>query len=259
MLDRLLAHPLTKGLDLDSPETTTLRREIILSKPFLRSVYLDWYRQIIDRIPDGDGSVLEVGAGGGFLDSLLPGLITSEVFFVPGIDLVSDARRLPFGADSLKSIVMTNVFHHIPDVAEFVSEAERTLRPGGRVVMVEPWNTRWSRFVHEKFHDEPMVPDADWRFPTSGPLSGANAALTWIVASRDRDRLETGWRLRVAEAVPFMPFRYIVSGGVSLRSLQPRWTYPFWEWIDERAALKERFAVFALVVLEKSSATGSPD
>jgi hypothetical protein len=56
-----------------------------------------------------------------------------------------------------------------------------------------------------------------------------------------------------------MPFRYIVSGGVSLRSLQPRWTYPFWEWIDERAVLKERFAVFAVVVLEKSSSTGSPD
>ena len=227
MLDRLLAYPLTEGLDLDSPETTTLRREIILSKPFLRSVYLDWYTQIIDRIPDGDGNVLEVGAGGGFLDSLLPGLITSEVFFVPGIDLVADARRLPFEDDSLKSIVMTNVFHHISDVAEFVSEAERALRPGGRVIMVEPWNTWWSQCVHEHFHDEPMVPDAvDWRFPTSGPLSGANAALTWIVASRDRDRLETGWRLRVSEAEPFMPFRYVVSGDVSLRSLQPRWMYP---------------------------------
>jgi SAM-dependent methyltransferase len=249
---RLLAHPLTKGLDLDSPETTELRRQIILSKPFLRQVYLDWYDSIAARIPEGDGAVLEVGAGGGFMDSVIRGLITSEVFPVGDIDLVADAENLPLPSSSLKAIVMTNVFHHLPNVARFLTEAERTLRPGGRIVMIEPWNTGWSRFVHERFHNEPMLPDAEtWEFPTSGPLSGANAALAWIVVKRDVERLETDWRFKVAEATPFMPFRYIVSGGVSLRSLQPGWLYPMWRRIDEVAFLKRKHSVLSLIVLDR--------
>lgn len=222
-----------------------------MSKPFLRSIYEDWYDSIASQIPEGDGLALEIGAGGGFLDSRVPGLITSEVFPVPGVDLVADARELPFPDASLKAIVMTNVFHHIPDVAQFLTEAERTLRPGGRVIMVEPWNTSWSRFVHERLHNEPMLPNTpEWDFPTSGPLSGANAALAWIVVERDVDRLEHEWSFRVAESTPLMPFRYIVSGGVSLRSLQPAWLYPLWRRIDDATVLK-KYSVFALIVLER--------
>lgn len=257
LIGRLLEHPLTRGLDLDSPETTALRREVILSKPFLRAVYEDWYRAIAAHVPEGDGAVLEIGAGGGFLELVLPGLITSEVFYVSGVDVVADARDLPFPTDSLKTIAMTNVFHHIPDVARFLSEAERSLRPGGRIIMIEPWNTNWSRFVHEQFHDEPMVPESsEWEFATSGPLSGANAALAWIVVERDRNRLETEWDLRVLNADLLMPFRYIVSGGVSLRSLQPRWMYPIWRWIDEIPPLRRRLSVFALIVIQRISDQG---
>jgi SAM-dependent methyltransferase len=248
---RALEHPLTRGLDLDSPETTALRRQIILSKPFLRSLYLDWYRSIESRIPDAEGAILEVGAGGGFLEQEIPELITTEIFNVPGIRAVVDAQKLPFASDSFRAIVMTNVFHHIPDVTLFLDEAERILIPGGRIIMVEPWNTAMSRIMHERFHDEPMLPESpSWKFPTSGPLSGANAALPWIVVQRDRERLETQWGFSVLEAEPFMPFRYLVSGGVSLRSLQPGWMYPIWKWIDSRRLFK-RLAVFALIVLER--------
>ena len=40
---KLLAHPLTRGLDIDAPETSILRRRIIQEKPFLNRVYHDWY------------------------------------------------------------------------------------------------------------------------------------------------------------------------------------------------------------------------
>jgi SAM-dependent methyltransferase len=254
LLGRLLAHPKTRGLDLDAPETTALRREIILSKPFLRRVYLDWYRRIATTIPeDVDGRILEIGSGGGFLDQVIPDVITSEVFIVPGVDLIADARELPIRTGSLKSIVMTNVFHHIPDAAAFLDEAERALAVGGRVIMIEPWNTWWSRFIHERFHDEAMLPDTDtWEFPPSGPVSGANAALAWVVVSRDRVRLERDWKFRVTESEPFMPLRYIVSGGVSLRSLQPGWIYPFWEAVDRWRPLRRNQAVFAFIVLERT-------
>ena len=251
MIDRLLAHPLTRGLDLDSPETTALRRKIVKSKPFLKSVYQEWYDEIVCRLPDVDGEVLELGSGGGFLGEVLPNLITSDVVALPDVDRVVDARDLPFDDETLRAIVMTNVFHHIPDVAAFLSEAERTLRPGGRIVMLEPWNTGWSRFVHERFHDEPMRPDVDdWAFPTTGPLSGANAALAWVVSVRDRSKLEENWaNLEVVETEPLMPMRYIVSGGVSLRSLQPGWMYPFWKVFDEIEPVRRRLSVFAMIVI----------
>jgi hypothetical protein len=39
LVKRALAHPLTRTLDIDSPETTRLRRIVIEQKPFLKSIY----------------------------------------------------------------------------------------------------------------------------------------------------------------------------------------------------------------------------
>jgi hypothetical protein len=99
-----------------------------------------------------------------------------------------------------------------------------------------------------------MIPDSPtWTFPTSGPLSGANAALAWVVVERDRPLLESKWRFRVSETEPFMPLRYVVSGGVSLRSLQPGWMYRLWDVLDRWPVLKNRQAVFAFVVIQRTS------
>jgi SAM-dependent methyltransferase len=251
LVERLLGHPATRGLDIDDPATTSVRREIVRSKPFLTAVYDEWYDLMVSRIPDLAGSLLELGAGGGFLKERLPEVITTEVFPVPGVDRVVDARDLPFEDASLRGILMTNVFHHVPNAAKFLTEAERTLVTGGRIIMIEPWNTGWSRFVHRHLHVEAMSPDAsDWEFPAAGPLSGANAALAWIVTARDRQRLESEWRLRVLETRPLMPFRYLASGGVSLRSLQPMWTFKAWKAL-ERGWVGRRMAVFALIVVER--------
>ncbi len=251
LVERLLGHPATRGLDLDDPMTTAIRRQVVRAKPFLSAIYDEWYSLMIGRLPDVQGSLLELGAGGGFLKERLADVITSEVFPVPGIDRVVDAREIPFDDASLRAILMTNVFHHIPNVAMFLTEAERTLVSGGRIIMIEPWNTGWSRFVHRHLHVEAMAPEAsEWEFPTSGPLSGANAALPWIVTLRDRKRLESDWHLLVVEVTPFMPFRYLASGGVSLRSLQPRWTFKAWK-AAEWGWVGRRLAVFALIVVER--------
>jgi SAM-dependent methyltransferase len=255
VLSRLLAHPATKGLDLDDPRTTALRREIVLGKPFLKAVYEEWYGLIVERLPSFEGQVVELGSGGGFLASHIPGLTTSDVFPVPGIDHVIDARNLPFDDSSLKAIVMTNVLHHISEVERFFTEAERTLRPGGRIVMIEPWNTWWSQYVHEKWHNEPFLPETEtWSFPEAGPLSGANAALPWVVFERDRAQFESKWAaLRVVETTPFMALRYVLSGGVSMRSLQPGWSYGAWKKLETLLGIEQRMAIFAVTVVDRRS------
>jgi SAM-dependent methyltransferase len=250
-----MAHPLTAGLRLDDPATTDLRKQIIATKPFLKAIYDEWYNLIAAQLPPVPGEVLELGSGAGYFERFIPGLITSEVFLCKGIALVADAQRMPFADGSLRAIVFTNVLHHMPDVRQFFSEASRCLRSGGKILMIEPWVSGWSQFVYQRFHHEPFRAQAeDWSFPSSGPLSGANGALPWIVFVRDRPRFETEFpRLAIETIRPFMPFRYLVSGGVAMRSLAPGFIHAIWKSFERMLEPQmSRLAMFAFVSLRRS-------
>lgn len=249
MLRRLLAHPRTAGLALDDPRTTELRRAIIREKPFLEAIYGEWYDAIARKLPAG--RILELGSGAGFLEEHVPQAITSEVFLVSGVDLVLDGRALPFRERTLAALVLVDVLHHIPHPRAFFAEAIRVLRPGGRVIMLEPWLTPWSRLIYTHLHHEPFRPDAEtWEFPSTGPLSGANGALPWILFHRDHETFRREFpTLRVISIEPTMPFRYLLSGGVSLRALAPAWSFTLFRALDR--LLARPMGMFARIVLEK--------
>ena len=254
-LSVILRHPDTVGLQLDDPLTTERRAGIIAGNSFLRQIYDEWYTLVAERVPAGPGGVLEIGSGGGFLPRYLPGVITSEILPCRGVQAILDARQLPFGSGTLKAIVMVDVLHHIPDVRPFFEDASRALRPDGVVVMVEPWVSTWSRFVFSTFHHEPFRPEADsWAFPSSGPLSGANGALPWMVFQRDRQSFEATWPgLQVRGVTPMMPFRYLVSGGVSMRQLMPGSLFGIWRAVDQLfSRWATRWPMFALIELRRS-------
>jgi SAM-dependent methyltransferase len=250
LFQRLLAHPSTRGLDVDDPRTTLMRREIIQRKSYLNRIYREWYARLaVNMTPDS--RFLELGSGAGFFRTLVPQLITSEVFLTPGVDRIVDARQLPFSKDELDGIVMTDVLHHIQDVARFFEEATRCIKTGGQVLMIEPWNTRWSQWVYQRLHSEPFEPRGGWTIPSSGPLSGANGALPWILFERDRERFQREfpeWRIESIELL--MPFSYLLSGGVSLRALVPGWMYRPLRWMESKLT-QERWAMFASIKLKK--------
>ena len=253
-LKNFLAHPLTRDLSIDDPRTTERRREIIRTNRFAWRIYDEWYRMVAARVPAGPGHVLELGSGAGFMAEYIPGVITSEVFSCPDIQVVADGCKLPFASGSLKAIAMVDVLHHIPDCHSFLREARRCLRAGGSIVMVEPWTSTWSRLIWGKLHHEPFVPDAaDWSFPATGPLSGANGALPWILFVRDREKFTAQFpELKVKEILPFVPFRYLVSGGVSMRQLMPDTSYGLWNGIDSLFnRWPDHWAMFALIHLRK--------
>ena len=259
-LMRWLEHPLTRGRSLDDPATTELRREIVRSKPFLRRLYREWHTAIRDELPGGAGAVLELGSGAGMLREVVPEVISSEVFLCAGVDVVADGRHLPFAGGSLRAVVLVDVLHHVPDCRSLFREAARCVRPGGVLVAVEPWVTWWSRLVYGRLHHEPFDPDRrDWSFPSSGPLTGANGALPWIVFQRDRARFESDypeWNVRSID--PLMPVSYLLSGGVSLRSLAPGWLYGPVRFLERLAApLADRTAMFAYITLERTGARGA--
>ena len=202
--------------------------------------------------------MLELGSGAGFMADFVPGLVRSEVFYTEGIDLVLDGQVLPFRDRSLRGIAMTNVLHHLPRPVHFFEEAARAVRPRGVVTMIEPWVTPWSRWFYTRFHHEPFLPAApEWEIPTGGgPLSGANGALPWILFHRDRERFEhemPAWHVRSIE--PLISFRYLVSGGISMRSLMPAASYPLWRGLERALSpLSGQLAVFAHIVLERREA-----
>ncbi|MEO8051989.1 MAG: methyltransferase domain-containing protein [Acidobacteriota bacterium] len=255
-LRRALAHPLTinRDLHLDNPETTDLHRAIIQSKPFLKSIYEEWYRLLAKWVPGGTAPAVELGSGAGFSGEFVPGLITSEVCFFPSVHVVFDGQAMPFRTGSLRGITMVNVLHHVPDVRMLFEEAVRCLRPGGRVVAIEPWVSPWSRFVYTNLHHEPFdAAREEWAFPKGGRLSAANGALPWIVFERDRRRWEEEFPdLQVKLIRGIMPFRYLVSGGIATRNLTPAFCFPLWRAVERLAEpFMRSLAMFALIVIER--------
>jgi SAM-dependent methyltransferase len=161
---------------------------------------------------------------------------------------------MPVRDGSLRAIVMTNVLHHLARPRRFFAGAARCVKPGGSIIMIEPWATPWGRWVYTHLHHEPFDPEAPrWEFPQTGPLSGANGALPWILFARDRESFEQDfpmWKVRAIR--PIMPFRYLVSGGVSLRSVSPGWTFEMWSALERcLAPWAHRLGMFAHIVLAR--------
>ena len=255
MLRRLLAHPLTASLSIDDPSTTELRNQIIASKPFLRCIYDEWYSMLSHELPEGEEQVLELGSGAGYCERFIPGLITSEIFHCSRVRVVIDAQQIPFADGALRAIIMTDVLHHMPHAERFFAEASRCLCRGGKILMIEPWVTPWSRFVYSRLHHEPFRPEAeDWSFSSTGPLSGSNSAMPWIVFVRDRGKFESLFpELAIERIRPFLPFRYLISGGVGLRSLMPRFTHAGWAALERMLEPEmPRLAMFAFISLRRS-------
>jgi SAM-dependent methyltransferase len=238
-------------MNLDDPQTTATRRAVLRRKRFLRRIYAEWYAGLAQELPLEAGPVLELGSGAGFLGELIPGLIASDVMPVPEIHAVLDGHDLPFACGTLRAILLVNVLHHMQRPQRFLAEAARCLRPGGRLAMLEPWVTAWSRFVYRRLHHEPFHPESpSWEFESSGPLSGANSALPWMIFERDRTVFEREHPLlEILSVRPTMPVRYLLSGGFTAPGLMPAWIFPAWAWAER--PLAGRLAMFAQITLAK--------
>jgi len=249
-LIKFISHPKTRGIHIDDPALTLLRREIIREKAFLKKLYEEWYTKIMNLLDDKK-NVLELGSGGGFMADFIPELITSEVIATKDVEMVVNACQMPFDENQLSAIVMTDVFHHIPDVESFFKEATRVIRNKGKIIMIEPWRSPWSELIYSNLHSEPFEIREGWRLATNiGPLSSANGALPWIVFERDRDKLTSNYpEIKILSIDLMMPFSYLLSGGVSMKSFVPGFLYKFIRLIENQLNQK-RWAMFALIEIE---------
>jgi SAM-dependent methyltransferase len=226
-LDSVLLDPRLKNVASGSREWFAAQRRMVKDKPLVRRCYDLWYESLLadaDSVPAScrGGSILELGSGSSYIKELRPEIITSDVELGMA-DMVIDGRELPFPDGSLRAILLTHVFHHIPDVERFLREACRVLAPGGVISMVDETHTPFARFFFRRIHPEPYdEKTALWSFPEGHNMLDSNQALTWIVFDRDRRRFEREFPALKLEQRRFLPwFGYLMSGGVNLRAFFP--------------------------------------
>ena len=241
---------------LDLPETTMTHRNIILSKPFLKRIYIDWYVEFknFSQQQSTTGKVVEIGSGGGFLKEIYPSVITSDIMPLSVCDMQFSAHEMPFENNSLKAIFMLNVLHHIPDNEQFLQEAQRTLQKGGFIYMIEPANTFFSRFIYKNFHHEPFDETvADWKFESKGPLSDANGTIPWMIFKRDLKKFNQLFPELELEIFRYhTPIKYLLSGGLSKPNLIPYFLFGLVTFIEKLLTpLNSKIALFQTIIVRK--------
>ena len=191
-------------------------------KPVLQIVYDDFYDRIAGAC--NTGLTIEIGGGIGNLKQRMTDVVATDVQFAPWLDCVADAQWLPFANAMAANIVMVDVLHHVEFPVKFFREADRVLRPGGRIVMVEPAITWGSTLFYRLIHHEPVRMSADPLAdgapdPARDPYD-SNQAIPALIATRYRDRFHSMFpNLRVTQTVWFSFAVYPLSGGFKPWSL----------------------------------------
>lgn len=241
--------------DLDDPAATLLHAQIIQKKTFLRKLYIDFYKEFKKAASDAENKVLvELGSGGGFIKEVIPNVITSDILELPNVDRVFSASDMPFENNSVDGFLMFDVLHHIVNPRAFFTEAVRCLKSCGKIVMIEPANTWWSRFIYKNFHHEHFDTQAKWELHEIGPLSHGNVAIPWIIFSRDRKIFENEFpSLKIVGMHNHTPLRYLLSGGLTLRQLVPSFAYSLIKAVEYALSpINDRLGMFQTIELQKA-------
>lgn len=231
-------------------------------KPGLQEVYRHFYREIARRLPPGrSGTVLELGSGMGTIKEIIPHCITSDIFPNPWLDRQENAYALSFPDRSLAALVLFDVWHHLRYPARALTEFQRVLAPGGRVVLFEPAGSLLGRIVYGLFHHEGMDPykPTAWEAPAGFRPDQLDYYTDQFSATRlfwprnpETIRPLPGWKIR--EVTPVVSFAYWAQGGMSRPRLLPCFLTGAVESFDRLAQRLQRLcAARLLIVLEKSS------
>lgn len=209
-----------------SEEVLHRHRAVWHQKPLLRRLYEDWYREIIAWLVPG--RTVELGGGTGNLKAHMPEVYCSDVVVLPWLNVVADAQRLPFQSESLSNLVLFDSLHHIENVSLFFDEAQRALRVGGRIIVMDPYISWASWPIYRWLHPEPFdctedplvlkPPQADRR-----PFH-ANQAVATILFERNHPRFQScypGFSVTHIRRLAYIA--YPLSGGFEYGSFLPGW------------------------------------
>lgn len=195
------------------------------ARPLLRRLYQGWFDEMVASLSDVSGPTVEIGCGIGTFKEWHPAAVATDVVLTRWTDQVLDAEKLPFRNGSVANVVMVDVLHHISRPTVFLAEASRVLRPGGRLIALEPYCSPVSRALYSAFHHENtdmnVDPLAHEGLMTSNPFD-SNQAIPTLLFWRELGRFRSRFPgLIVVRRERLGVFAYPLSGGFSRRPLVP--------------------------------------
>lgn len=261
MFSRLLRLPDLVDVDLDSEDRINQHAAVLARKPMLRDIISEFHHLLhaLDRRYFGDtpGLRIELGAGIAPVRNAYPDVLATDV--VPGrhLDRILDAQAMELSDGSVRVLFGLNSFHHFPEPERFFAEATRVIRPGGGIVLIEPYygpcaSVLLKRIFASEGFDKTMK---GWSAPMTGPMSGTNQALSYIIFKRDlvefRQRFPS---LDLAHEEPLRNYlRYVLSGGLNFRQLAPDALVPAVKRLEALTHPLRRFlALFHVVVIRRT-------
>jgi len=169
---------------------------------------------------------LEIGGGTGNFKSFSPKVVSTDIQFASWLDVVCDAHTLPFKDSSYDNLVLFDVLHHLEQPKVFLDEAMRVLKPGGRLIMMEPAITPVSRVFYTYFHpedvdtkDDPFCEKA--MDPIRDPYD-SNQALPTLIFDTHRSKFVSLFPdLKIVHAKYVSLFTYPLTGGFRSWTLIP--------------------------------------
>jgi SAM-dependent methyltransferase len=233
-------------------------REIWYKKKILRKIYMKWYNTILGDLNDNRSKTIELGAGSGNFKDYKKDVIACDIVDCEWIDLCFDAHHMPFGNESIGNIVMIDVLHHLANPILFFKEAVRVLQKKGRIIILEPYLSPFSKIVYKLFHPEPFFMTSDYfskiEIENKNPWD-ANQAVAYLLFYKYRKRFEGLFKnsLEIIKQQEMSCILYPASGGFEHKSLIPDFFIPFFEMLEMiLTPLRFLMAFRCYIVLEKN-------
>ena len=224
----LLSDPLLDGMDVDGVSRLDLHRKMLTKKRMLRDVFTEFhhlFKKLDQQFFTGKGAEVELGAGISPIRDSFPYVLATDIVDAPHLDRVINAEAMDLADNSVRVIYGQNCFHHFPHPDKFLFELERVLIAGGGAILLEPYYGPFASFLFKRiFRTEGFDKNfPSWETPVSGPMNGANQALSYIVFVRDRAELERKHpSLEIVHEQRVGNYlKYIISGGLNFRQLLP--------------------------------------
>lgn len=206
-------------------------REIWNKKKILRDIYEEWYKMIITDLSKVEGPTVELGAGSGNFKEFYPQAISADIEKRDWLDMSFDAHEMPFDNSSVANIVKIDVLHHLADPVGFLHEASRVLQKGGRLLMLEPFPSPFSRIVYKLFHPEPFIFDVDYfNYKPSREKHpwDSNQAIPYLIFYKHLDKFIKvfGHTFKIVKREKMSFILYPASGGFENPSMIPQTMIP---------------------------------
>jgi hypothetical protein len=150
--------------------------------------------------------------------------------------------------------VLFDCLHHIENVALFFDEAQRTLRVGGRIIIMDPYLSWISLPIYRWLHPEPVDCTEDPLLLKPPQASrrpfDANQAVATILFERNRSGFQVRYPGFSIQHIRRMACAaYPLSGGFDHPSLLPQWLVTPMLRLEHQLERLGRFLAFRMMVV----------